>query len=106
MATPLDAVVEGHIVKTPGVRGGRARVAGTRITVADLVWLHKWGKTPDEMRAYYSDRPLTLGEVHAALSCFYDHIDEIEGEIAAQDAWDADFERRRAEHLAKKAASR
>ncbi len=85
------------------MRGGKARVAGTRVAVADLVCLHKWGKTADEMRVYYSDRPLTLGEVYAALSYYYDHVDEIEAEIAAQDEWDADFERRKALHLAKKA---
>ena len=82
---------------------GRACVEGTRVTVADLVYLHKWSKTADEMRVYYSDRPLTLGEVYAALPYYYDHVDEIEAEIAAQDEWDADSERRRVEHLAKKA---
>lgn len=105
MATALKTAPEGHIVKTPGVRGGRACVGGTRVTVADLVYLHKWSKTADEMRVYYSDRPLTLGEVYAALSYYYDHVAEIEAEIAAQDEWDADFERRKALHLAKKSGT-
>lgn len=30
-----------HIVKAPGVRGGKAHIEGTRICVADLVWHEK-----------------------------------------------------------------
>jgi uncharacterized protein (DUF433 family) len=30
-----------HIEVTPGVRGGKPRIAGTRITVADVVLLHR-----------------------------------------------------------------
>jgi hypothetical protein len=39
-----------HIVKTPGVCGGQARMDGTRISVKDVVLLHKWGMKLDEMR--------------------------------------------------------
>ena len=70
-----------HIVKTPGVRGGKARIDRTRVCVIDLVYLHKWGYVPDQMLTYYSDRPLTLAEVHAALAYYYDHSGEIEAQI-------------------------
>jgi uncharacterized protein (DUF433 family) len=31
-----------HIVTTPGVMGGEPRVAGHRVTVANIVVLHVW----------------------------------------------------------------
>ncbi len=37
-----------------------------RNTVMDIVKLEK-------MRTHYSSRPLTLAEVHAALTYYYDH---------------------------------
>lgn len=89
-----------HIVKTPGVRGGKARIDGTRICVADLVWLEKAGKSPEEMREYYSGRPLTLAEVHAALAYYYDHPDEIEASIAAGEGREQEHERAKAGYLA------
>jgi uncharacterized protein (DUF433 family) len=33
-----------HIIQTPGLRGGKPHIAGTRITVADVAFFHlKWG---------------------------------------------------------------
>jgi uncharacterized protein (DUF433 family) len=83
-----------HIVKTPGVRGGKARIDGTRICVKDIVQLHKEGMKPEEMREYYSDRPLTLAEVHTALAYYYDHGDEIEAEFADEDRFFEEADRR------------
>jgi uncharacterized protein (DUF433 family) len=102
MATAAK-VIHAHIVKTPGVRGGKARVDGTRVCVSDLVSLLKRGFTPEQMRVHLSDRPLTLAEVHSALAYYYDHADEIEAEFAAEDQAAANFERQKAEHLAKRA---
>lgn len=101
MATPAAEVAYPHIVKTPGVRGGKARIDGTRICVVDLVYLHKWGYRPEDMREYYSDRPLTLAEVHSALAYYYDHSAEIEGLMKADSEREAEDERRWQELLAK-----
>ncbi len=90
-----------HIVKTPGVRGGKAHINGTRICVKDIVHLHKWGKKPEEMQEYYSDRPLTLAEVYAALAYYYDHSEEIEAEIAAEHGRQERHERAKAKVLAR-----
>jgi uncharacterized protein (DUF433 family) len=90
-----------HIAKTPGVCGGQARIDGTRISVMDVVLLYKWGMKLDEMREYYSDRPLTLAELHAALAYYYDHNDEIEAEIAADAGRQERHERAKAEYLAR-----
>ncbi len=65
-----------HIDQTPGICGGRPRIAGHRIRIQDIALLHEsHGKTPDEILIRYPD--LTLSEVHAALAYFYDHADEI-----------------------------
>lgn len=102
MATAVK-VIHAHIVKTPGVRGGKARVDGTRVCVVDLAYLLKRGFTPEQMRSHYSDRPLTLAEVHSALAYYYDNTDEIEAYIQASDRWEEEFEGRKAELLAKRA---
>lgn len=102
MATAAK-VLHAHIVKTPGVRGGKARIDGTRVCVVDLVYLLQRGFTPEQMRTHYSDRPLTLAEVHSALAYYYDNSEEIEAYIQASDKWEEEFEARKAEVLAKRA---
>ena len=43
-----------HIVKTPGVCGGKACLAGHRIRVIDIVvWHEKRGYAPDEVVAMF-----------------------------------------------------
>jgi uncharacterized protein (DUF433 family) len=74
----LDALTR-HIEITPGVRSGRPRIAGRRITVSDIVIMHlKMGRSVDEIASEYD---LALSDVHAALAFYYDHRQEIEQEI-------------------------
>ena len=70
MATASKPIAYLHISATPGVRGGRPCIDGTRITVMDIVKLERMGLPPEEMRTHYSSRPLTLAEVHAALTYY------------------------------------
>jgi uncharacterized protein (DUF433 family) len=71
----------GHIVRTPGVTGGRARIAGTRIRVSD-VWIARnlHGKTPEQIAADVYPW-VSLADVYAALTYYYDHEDEMEAEF-------------------------
>jgi uncharacterized protein (DUF433 family) len=72
---PLDQ----HIEITPGVAGGKPRVAGHRITVQDIaIWSERMGKSVDEIATEYD---LTLAEVHAALAYYFDHREEIDRSI-------------------------
>lgn len=67
-----------HIVHTPGLLGGEARIDGHRIRVRDIVVARdRGGMTPEEIAstAYPS---LTLAEVYAALAYYEDHREEIE----------------------------
>ena len=72
------------IVHTPGTCGGRARLAGHRIRVMDVVLLHEHGGlSPDEIVQHLPS--LRLAEVHAALGYYFDHQAEIQADIQ-QDA--------------------
>ncbi len=68
-----------HIEITPGVAGGKPRIAGHRITVQNIVVCHQWlGQSADEI-AYEYD--LTLADVYAALAYYFDHRTEIDQSI-------------------------
>jgi uncharacterized protein (DUF433 family) len=103
MATAPKPIPYPHISVTPGVRGGRPCIEGTRITVMDIVMLERTGVPPEEMRTYYSSRPLTLAEIHAALTYYYDHKDEIDTSFEQDRKWDEGHEERRVDYLRQKA---
>jgi uncharacterized protein (DUF433 family) len=75
--------VTGHIESTPGVAGGKPRIAGRRISVQDVVlWHERLGLSADEIASEYD---LTLADVYAALAYYYDHRQEIDRAIRADD---------------------
>lgn len=90
-----------HIVKAPGYCGGKAAIDRTRVRVNNVAFLHKEGKTADEILVEYPD--LTPAQVHAALTYYYDHREEIEAELAAEEGWEERHERRKAEALVRRA---
>lgn len=90
-----------HIVKEPGYCGGKAAIDNTRVRVANVVYLHKERKTPEQILEAYPD--LSLAQVHAALAYYYDHPDEIEATLKAEEGWDERHERLKAEALARRA---
>jgi uncharacterized protein (DUF433 family) len=69
-----------HIEITPGVCGGKPRIAGHRIRVQDIViWHEIMGISADEI--IYHHPSITLADVYAALSYYYDHLAEIRQNI-------------------------
>lgn len=89
-----------HIVKEPGYCGGKAAIDDTRVRVANLVYLHKQGRTPNQILEAYPD--LSLAQVHAALTYYYDHPDEIEDTLKTEEGWDERYENRKAKALARR----
>jgi len=81
MATAVKTVFP-HITTDPDVCHGRPCIAGTRVRVMDIVAAHEQGISPAELQDYFATRPLTLGEIHAALAYYNDHKDEIEADFA------------------------
>jgi uncharacterized protein (DUF433 family) len=59
------------------VCGGKACIAGTRIRVMDVVFLHDHAGTRPEEIIHVWDGGVTLADVHAALAYALDHPDEI-----------------------------
>jgi uncharacterized protein (DUF433 family) len=99
MATTVGTVYA-HITKDPEVCGGRACIDGTRIRVMDIVALESEGYPPEKMLNAFAV-PLTLGQVHAALTYYYDHKDEIEAAFVEAHESAIESERKRAEFLKK-----
>ncbi len=72
------------IVQTPEVCGGRPRIAGTGVTVRRIVGWYKLGLTAEEIVVEIPH--LTLAQVHAALAYYHANREEIEQDIAAEEA--------------------
>lgn len=85
MATARASVAYPHVVKTPGVCFGKARIEGTRVRVNNVAFLHKDGASDDKIREAYPD--LTPAQIHAALAYYYDNRDEIDAELTDDQAW-------------------
>lgn len=82
MATVTD--IGTLIVRTPEVRGGRPRIAGTGVTVRRIVGWYKLGLSPEEIVTQIPH--LTLAQVYAALAYYHANRDEIEQDLAQEDA--------------------
>jgi uncharacterized protein (DUF433 family) len=81
----VPRTLDQHIEITPGIAGGKPRIAGHRITVQDVaIWHERMGKSADEIAAEYE---LTLADVYAALTYYFDHRDEIDRSIREGNAF-------------------
>jgi uncharacterized protein (DUF433 family) len=79
-------VIREHIVSTPDTCGGKPRIAGSRIRVKDVVvWHDRQGMTPSEIVSKWPH--LTLASIYAALAYYHDHREEMNAELAADEAW-------------------
>ena len=72
------------IIRSPEIRGGRPRIAGTGVTVSRIVGWYKQGLTPEEMVDQFGH--LTLAQVYAALAYYHANRDEIETDLASEEA--------------------
>ncbi|MBU4224527.1 MAG: DUF433 domain-containing protein [Chloroflexi bacterium] len=84
MVTPVMTDIGTLITRSPNVRAGRPRIAGTGVTVRRIVGWYKLGLNPEEI----ADRigHLSLAQVHAALTYYHANRAEIEADIAAEEA--------------------
>lgn len=79
----VETVLDRHIAITPGVAGGKPHIVGHRITVQHIViWHERMGLSADEIATEYN---LTLADVYAVLAYYYDHRDEIDASIRADE---------------------
>ena len=84
-----------YIVTNPKICFGKPRIAGTRMAVKFIVceYTH-WGLTPEEICV--SHPGITLAQVHAALSYYHDHKEEMDREAREEIEWAGRMEREQA----------
>ncbi len=79
----VDSICE-HIHIVEGAAGPRARIVGSRVRVQDVaIWHEQMGMSVDEIVEEYPQ--LTRGDVYAALAYYWDHRDEIERQMEAEE---------------------
>jgi uncharacterized protein (DUF433 family) len=79
MSMSQVATIASHIEVTPGICGGKPRIAGHRIRVQDIVLWTEEGRSADEI---VTDFPqLSLADVYAALAYYHDHRERIDQDI-------------------------
>jgi len=82
MATTTD--IGSLITSSPGICGGRVRIAGTGVSVRRIAGWYKLGRSPEEIADQYGH--LSLAQVYAALSYYHANRDEIDADLSQDDA--------------------
>ena len=72
------------IERTSGIKGGTPHIAGTGVTVRTIVRWYKLGMAPDEIAAEIPN--LNVAQVYAALTHYHANRDQMEVELAAEEA--------------------
>lgn len=72
------------ITRSPHIRGGRPHIASTGVTVRRIATWYKLGLSPEEIADEVPH--LTLAQVYAALAYYHANRDEIEADLAAEEA--------------------
>jgi uncharacterized protein (DUF433 family) len=82
----MPTILATSLVRTPNICGGRLRIDGTRMTVNQIVALHRQGLTADDIVAQYPQR--SLSEVFTVLAWYHANKEEFDGELAREAAAD------------------
>ena len=87
----MAAVLDRYIEIKADVRGGKPCVAGTRITVSDIVLMHlRLGQSLEEIAGKYD---LSLAAIYAAMAYYYANRAEIDRGIEEDEAFAEAFRR-------------
>jgi uncharacterized protein (DUF433 family) len=90
MSTAIDTL----LTSTPNIRGGQPCISGTGISVHRIAVLHNLGHSTEDIVRKYEH--LTPAGVHAALAYYFANKQEVDAEIAGDEA---DAERIESEFL-------
>jgi len=94
-----------RIVMKEGVCGGKPCVAGTRIRVQDIyVWHGLRGQSADEIVSRFPQ--LTMPDVYAALTYYWEHRDEIHRQMQEETAFVEEMKRKHPSPLKQKLAGK
>ena len=72
------------IERSPEIRKGRPCIAGTGVTVRRIAGWHNLGLTPEEIASKIEH--LSLAQIHAALAYYHANREEIDNDIAKEEA--------------------
>lgn len=99
----MEALLTRHLETSPDVRSGRVCIAGTRISVEDIVVMHlRLGQSLAEIAGTYD---LPLSSVHTAMAYYYEHQADLDRSIQEDAAFAEAFERRNVSPLKEKLKS-
>ncbi len=89
-----------NIESTPSTRAGKPLISGTRITVADIVLMHRrLGRALEEIAGTYD---LPLAAVYSAMAYYYDHKDEVDQSLDEEEALAEAFKKNNPSRLREK----
>src|SRR5229473_965013 len=88
---PAEVDIGSLIWRKPGLHNNRPCIAGTGITVRCFAVWNNCGWTPEEIAVEYPH--ITLAQVHGALAYYYSNKEEIDRDIAENDAAEEEFKR-------------
>ena len=81
----MDTILDRHIVIDPNICHGKPHIERHRIRVQDIaIWHERLGMSVDEICA---DHELTLAEVYAALTYYFDYKEAVDQDIEADRAY-------------------
>lgn len=86
MAIATSTDIGTFITRSPKIRGGRPHITGTGMTVRRIVGWYKLGLMPEEILNRIGHPILTLAHIHAALAYYHANPNEIESDIAMEEA--------------------
>jgi uncharacterized protein (DUF433 family) len=87
------------LTQSPGICGGRLRIAGTGVSVRRIAIWYRLGNSAEEIAGRIPH--LSLAQIHAALTYYHANREQMDAEIAAERA---EAERLEREHTAARKA--
>ena len=81
---PATIDIGSLIERSPEIRNGRPCIAGTGVSVRRIAGWHNLGLSPEEIAARIEH--LTLAQIHAALAYYHANRDEVDADIAKEEA--------------------
>jgi uncharacterized protein (DUF433 family) len=84
MTTATETPIETLIERTPGILGGRPRLAGSRISIRQIGVHYTAGETPEQILDSYPH--LDLARIHAGIAYYLVNRERIDAEIAEEEA--------------------
>jgi len=91
MITDIGAL----ITRSPEIRGGRPRIAGTGVTVSRVVAWYQLGLNPEEIAEQFGH--VSIAQIYTAHTYYHLNRDEIDSDLASENAFAHELERKQRE---------